>query len=243
MLFEQQEQLSVQHLIQHFQREIPITVDHSCLICFPQPRIIPVTFLNFWNWIEQYYFGDSFTLYTVSALPIYCQAFRNDPNIIKSQSVVNLAVKLFLSIRYKRLPYSFTDLLYIFLNFTFRTNYFQDPITPQLINSFNSDITFVNNFSFATGATSTSNNSALTNPPENTLTPPVQQNQLANLFPLNNQPVNMAQPATHDELKTIFQNIFGINPATPNNPNALAAVLGNVQTAVDATNTALATTN
>ena len=192
MLFEQQEQLSVQHLIQHFQREIPITVDHSCLICFPQPRVIPVTFLNFWNWIEQYYFGDSFTLYTVSALPIYCQAFRNDPNIIKSQSVVNLAVKLFLSIRYKRLPDSFTDLLYIFLNFTFRTNYFQDPITPQLINSFNSDITFVNNSSFAAGATSTSNNSALTNPPENTLTPPVQQNQL----------VNMA--ATAQEMEQIF---------------------------------------
>ena len=149
MLFEQQEQLSVRHLIQHFQREIPITVDHSCTICFPQPRTIPVTFLNFWNWIERYYFGDSFTIYTVSALlgliiffnfffAVYCQAYRNDPNINKSQFVVDLAVKLFLCIRYKRIPDSFTDLLYIFLNFTFRSNYFQDPITPQLIgkNSF-----------------------------------------------------------------------------------------------------------
>jgi len=156
MLFEQQEQLSVRHLIQHFQREIPITVDHSCTICFPQPRTIPVTFLNFWDWIEQYYFGDSFTIYTVSALPVYCQAYSNDPNINKSQFVVDLAVKLFLSIRYKRIPESFTDLLYIFLNFTFRSNYFQDPITPQLIADFNSDINFVNNFTFAAGATSTS---------------------------------------------------------------------------------------
>ena len=53
----------------------------------------------------------------------------------------------------------------------------------------------------------------------------------------------MGTPATHDQLKDIFHNIFGIDPTQQNNPNALAAVLGNVQTAVDATNTALATTN
>src|SRR6266536_1664007 len=58
----------------------------------------------------------------------------------------------------------------------------------------------------------------------------------------NNQVLNMAA-ATHDELKAIFQNIFGIDPTQQNNPNALAAVLGNVQTAVTATNTALTTTN
>src|SRR6266498_2366478 len=232
MLFEQQEQLSVRHLIQHFQREIPITVDHSCTICFPQPRTIPVTFLNFWNWIERYYFEDSFTIYTVSALPVYCQAYRNDPNINKSQFVVDLAVKLFLSIRYKRIPDSFTDLLYIFLNFSFRSNYFQDPITPQLIADFNSDVNFVNNFTFAAGATPTP---SLRNSPVNTNIP-TQPNPLPPQNLTNNPPINMASA---NEMKTIFQNIFGINPGLVNNGATLKDVLTNVQTAVDATTTAV----
>src|SRR5205809_1071655 len=44
-------------------------------------------------------------------------------------------------------------------------------------------------------------------------------------------------------MQQIFQNVFGIDPTQQYNPNALATVLGNVQTAVTATNAALATTN
>src|SRR6266542_5005290 len=136
MLLEQQEEISVKHLIQHFNRAIPTIVDHSCLNCFPRLQVIPVTFLNFWNWIETYYFGKNFTLYTVSALPIYYETFRRDPNTTKSSFVISLALKLLLSISYYRRPSLLQDLLYYLLNFTFCTNYFENPITPEVITTF-----------------------------------------------------------------------------------------------------------
>src|SRR5436305_12445406 len=101
MLLEQQERISVQHLIEHFQNSTALSIDHSCTICYSQPRVITVTFRNFWNWLETYYFADTYTLYSVHALPVYCQAFQNDPNINKSPSVTNLATQLLLSIRYQ----------------------------------------------------------------------------------------------------------------------------------------------
>jgi hypothetical protein len=141
MLLEQQERLSVQHLIEHYQNSTALSIDHSCTICYPQPRVITVNFQNFWNWIENHYFGDSFTLYSVHALPTYCQAFRNEPNTNKSQAVINLAVKLLLSIRYSIRPSSFPDLLHLFLNVTYRTNYFEEPVTLELLNNLNRDLT------------------------------------------------------------------------------------------------------
>src|SRR5581483_8271736 len=153
MLFEQQDRLSARHLIEHFQDLIPTSIDHSCIICFPQPQVITTQFQNFWDWIEKYYFGETFTLYTVQALQTYFIAFNNDPNNTKSQQVIDLAVKIFLSISYSQRPWSFPDLLFIFLNYTHRSNYFQDPITSELIQRFEADN---NNYSYAAGVTGTS---------------------------------------------------------------------------------------
>src|SRR5207249_4516949 len=110
---------------------------------------------------------------------------------------------------------------------------FQDPITPQLIADFNSDVNFVNNFTFAAGATSTS---SLRNSPVNTDIPPTQPNPLPSPNLPNNPLVNMASA---NEMKTIFQNIFGIDPNNVNNGATLKDVLGNVQNAVNATTTAV----
>ena len=103
MVFEQQEQLIVKHLYEHHRIEYqPLsTIDHSCTTCYPQPQVVTVSFQNFWNWIESYHSEESFTIYTVQALHIYFQAFERDSNTNKSQQVINLAVKLFLSIRYR----------------------------------------------------------------------------------------------------------------------------------------------
>src|SRR3954454_20151798 len=81
MLLEQQENLSVKHLIEHFTNLTALSIDHSCTICYPRPQLVTVEFENFWNWIETYFCGDTFTLYTVQALPIYCVAFQNDTSI------------------------------------------------------------------------------------------------------------------------------------------------------------------
>jgi hypothetical protein len=83
-------------------------------------------------------------LYTVQALHTYFTAFQNDPNTKKSQQVVDLATQILLSIAYSIRPNSFTDLIYFFLNFTYRTNYFKNPVTADLINTYNSDITTAN---------------------------------------------------------------------------------------------------
>ena len=83
----------------------------------------PMEFRNFWNWLETYYRAETFTLYTVQALPIYCAAFQNDSNSTKPPQVVDLALKILLSISYFVRPNVLEDLVYYFLNFTFRTNY------------------------------------------------------------------------------------------------------------------------
>src|SRR4051812_28524299 len=108
--------------------------------------VVTVEFENFWNWIEIYFCGDTFTLYTVQALPIYCVAFQNDTNINKSQKVVDITVELLLSITYSVRPESFSDLIYFLLNFTYRTNYFKNPVTVELIDNVNLEISVTNKF-------------------------------------------------------------------------------------------------
>ena len=146
-LLEQQESLAAQHLTEHFSRTlryIPHTVDHSCLICFPRPNIVPVEFGNLWNWIEAYHSGKEFTIYTVQALPTYITAFKNDPNNRKCDQVVIIAIGLLLSITYDIKP-DLPGLLFEFLNFTQRTNHFENPITVEIIQAFRDRLEEINN--------------------------------------------------------------------------------------------------
>jgi hypothetical protein len=185
MLLEQQEDLSTKHLIEHFQNLIPLSVDHSCVICYPQPKVVTVEFQNFWNWIETYFLADTYTLYSVAALPIFITAFNNDPNTLKSQQVVDLAIKLLLSISYFVRPEPFTDLISFLLNFTSRTNYFQNPVTTDIIQQFNKDLE-------ANHITKTLTFATFQNP-----NPPVLPNQ-------PNTPVTMNQQDFENALGTIF---------------------------------------
>ena len=137
MLFEQQERLEVQHFLEYLQGKPTLSVDHSCEICYPVPEVVTVLLKNFWDWIKSYHHRESFTLYTVQALHIYCILFNQDPNTNKSNRVVDTAIKLLLSIKYTIRPISFPDILYYFLNFTNLTNYFRSPLTPELITNFN----------------------------------------------------------------------------------------------------------
>ena len=134
-LFEQQLQLIIYHTAEHLANINPITtVDHSCRICYPPPLILPSAFRNFWDWISTYFFAINYTSYTVQALPIFCQAFQQDTNRIKGTQVLILSKELLFSIRYSRKPDPIRTLVFFFLNFTHRSNYFNTPITPQLIN-------------------------------------------------------------------------------------------------------------
>jgi hypothetical protein len=186
MQFEEQEKLSARHIVEHFKNLTPLSIDHSCTICYPQPKTVSVEFKNFWDWIEAYFLADTYTLYTVQALHTYFTAFQNDPNTKKSQQVIDLAIKILLSIAYSIRPNSFTDLIYFSLNFTYRTNYFKNPVTADLINTYNSDITAAN----------TSSTTQVPFLPVPVPTPP-------------NPNTNMA--ISQAEMLLLFQNAFGLD--------------------------------
>ncbi|CAB5379958.1 unnamed protein product [Rhizophagus irregularis] len=139
--FEQQLQLTTRHTAQHLSNiNPPTTVDHSCRICYPPPLVLPPAFQNFWNWISNYFFAVSYTSYTIRALPIFCQAFQLDNNRIKGLQVLILSSKLLFSIRYQQRPDPIRNLVFFFFNLTHRTNYFNNPVTPQLVAQLNTDI-------------------------------------------------------------------------------------------------------
>ncbi|CAB4426493.1 unnamed protein product [Rhizophagus irregularis] len=97
------------------------------------------------------------------------------------------------------------DLVYYFLNFTFRTNYFNNPVTPELINTFNADLATANNYPL-------SNYQA---PPNNPLlnNPPVNQNNNANM--------------NEDQMKEIMKLVWGADATTPANPRNVGDLLQN----------------
>ncbi|CAB4405682.1 unnamed protein product [Rhizophagus irregularis] len=115
-------------------------IDHSCQTCYPSPLVLPPTFQNFWNWISNYFFATNYTSYTIKALPVFCQAFQLDNNRIKGAQVLTLSRDLLFSIRYHQRPDPIRNLVFFFLNLTHRTNYFNNPVTPQLVTQLNTDI-------------------------------------------------------------------------------------------------------
>ncbi|PKC56201.1 hypothetical protein RhiirA1_402318 [Rhizophagus irregularis] len=228
MLLEQQEATSVQHLIQHFNREIPTVIDHSCTICYPTPQTVTIQFRNFWNWLETYYRAETFTLYTVQALPIYCAAFQNDSNSTKPPQVVDLALKILLSISYFVRPDVLEDLVYYFLNFTFRTNYFNNPVTPELINTFNADLVTANNYPLS-NYQAPPNNPLLNNPPVNqNNNANMNEGQMKDLMKLvwGADPINNTNPRNVGDLleNTLNNNTTAITNALQNNLNAINAL-------------------
>src|SRR3954470_199904 len=114
-LLKQRIQLTVYYTAEHILNNIT-TVDHSCQNCYPPPFDLPVAFQNFWNWIRNYYFADTYTSYTIQALPIFYQTFQQDPNNFKGNQVVKLAIELLYSVRYQRKPDPVTTLIFHFLN-------------------------------------------------------------------------------------------------------------------------------
>src|SRR5579862_1873388 len=190
----QHEQLSEQHRIDHLTKDYRLIVDHSCVVCFSRPRVVTLSFQNFWNWIKTYHAGTKFTVYSVQALHVYFAAFKNDPNNKKCRQVVNIAVQLLLSITYTIRP-TLYNLLYAFLNLTYRTDYFANPVTPEVIQAFRDRLELENN----------KNNNQAAQP----------QNQPLPLVP---QPPPLPPPqqvpmADQAQITAALQAVFGANAA------------------------------
>jgi hypothetical protein len=201
-LFEQQQQVSIYHIAEHHSNTTNLTTtDHSCHICYPPPQYLPPAFQNFWNWINTYWHAISYTSYTVQALPVFCQAFQQDTNNYKGHQVVLLLRDLLFSIRYSQRPDPITDLVFYLFNFTYRTNKFDNPVTPEIINQLDQQVQNArqNNPNF---------NNFLNNPSANNNPP---NNQQPN--PPNNQPNNQNNLPMADEaaITAALTAVFGQN--------------------------------
>jgi hypothetical protein len=111
MNFEIQEERILQHLFAHHTNQ-PLNQDYSCLICYPTSNRIPnQQFIHFWNWLQRYYNAESYSSYSVTALPLYLQLFQEETFPTNSHRTTTYLVKLLFSFRYRTRPFSLTQLI------------------------------------------------------------------------------------------------------------------------------------
>ena len=111
----------------------PLSRDYSCLSCYPLNNILPdLQFQNFWTWLSNYYRTDTYSAYTITALPVYCQLFQQEQTEKISTRTTTYLVKLLFSIRYIEAPLSLHKLILEVFQLTFRTNFFTEPVTQAL---------------------------------------------------------------------------------------------------------------
>src|ERR1043165_9957182 len=133
MSFEEQEQEIERHCLLHRSNE-PLTRKYFCLICYPLTENVPdQQFQNFWNWLNRYYRPDTYTAYTVNALPVYCQLFEREPDTSQiSHQTTNYLVKLLFSIQFEEQPISLHKLILEIYQLTSQTNYFRQAVSHDL---------------------------------------------------------------------------------------------------------------
>ena len=136
MSFKKQEKLTVRHLIEHYLNAAEITRDTLCYICYPSYQaIVTQPFVHFWDWITNYYRAESYTSYTVTAFNLHLTQFRSTTGTLVSQRYLHTIARILFSIRYRIRPSAtLSKLIYIVLELTVQTNYFERPVTPELQN-------------------------------------------------------------------------------------------------------------
>ena len=135
--FELQARIATTHLTEHIQH-LPLTErDISCETCYIKPKRNKLTqqFNHFWYWVYQYENAQTFNSYTTTAFEAYLEEFKQeDPE----QTTVSLQLSTrsfntLLSIRYHPVPRESKRLHLYFLNLTKKTDYFNNPVTEELI--------------------------------------------------------------------------------------------------------------
>ena len=119
MSFADQQREIQRHQTLHESNE-PLTKEYSCLICYPVTNTVPNNqFQNFWLFLSTFYPVDTYSAYTVTALPIYLHLFRQEPSQDISEKTVAYLIKLLFSIRYYTYPDSLHKLILEIFQLTF----------------------------------------------------------------------------------------------------------------------------
>src|SRR5215210_3098298 len=182
----------------------PLTREYSCLICHPLTNTVPNTqFQNFWLFLSTYYPVETYSAYTVTALPVYLHLFRQEPTQDISERTVAYLIKLLFSIRYYTPPDSLHKLILEIFQLTFRTNYFNEPVTHDLY------------YLVALFLSSPTNSESGENPVNSALAQ-INFNQNSLLFTLDELNLDIlfgTQPIPMDQqqLRTLLTDILGAN--------------------------------
>ena len=130
MNFEEIEENTAAHILRHY-TNAPLNQDYSCYLCYPIPPVeeISQAFRNFWIWLNYEFQAESFTSCTVTAFNIFETLFTSPPSEYRTDQITKVVTKLLISIRYKRLFFSFeVPSLYIQV-LASKSNCYQIPIT------------------------------------------------------------------------------------------------------------------
>src|ERR1043165_98484 len=224
MSFEDQQREIQRHRTLHESNE-PLTREYSCLICHPVTNTVPNNqFQNFWLFLSTYYPVDTYSAYTVTALPVYIHLFREEPTQDISERTVAYLIKLIFSIRFYTYPNSLHKLILEIFQLTHRTNYFVEPVTHDLYY-------LVALFLSSPPRSETSENSI------NSALVQENLNQNSLLFTqdeLNLNSLFEAQPMTMNDqqLQTVLDNVLGQNGLNlaqlSTRLNAVATALGQI---------------
>jgi hypothetical protein len=140
MSFIQQAEQIQLHRQQH-RRELPLNRDFSCLVCYPLTNQLPSEqFQNFWLWLLNYYEPATYSAYTVNAFPVFLHLFRSEiPTGDSNPTHINISVKtttylikLVYSIRFETNLSSIHSFVFRIYQLTYRTNFFEEPVTSDL---------------------------------------------------------------------------------------------------------------
>src|ERR1043166_2175347 len=202
MSFADQQREIQRHQTLHESNE-PLTKEYSCLICYPVTNIVPNNqFQNFWLFLSTFYPVDTYSAYTVTALPIYLHLFRQEHSQDIFEKTIAYLIKLLFSIRYYTYPDSLHKLILEIFQLTFQTNYFTEPVTYDLY------------YLVALFLSSPTNSEAGKNPVTSALAQLNNQNSLLftqedlNLDVLYNQQIIVMD---QQQLQTVLTNILGQN--------------------------------
>src|SRR5581483_11245993 len=136
--FEQQGELHDRHHSEHYLNLTLTARDNSCYLCYPPPpkQRLSESFWNFWTWLLSDFSAATYSAYTVTAFEAFLRLLRDHPPnaTIISNQLSNLAYRTLLSVHYVK-PLPEPHLLYYFINLPAITNWFSNPVTPEILHA------------------------------------------------------------------------------------------------------------
>ena len=128
-VFRHQRELKERHQEEHQVGLIPKLRAPYCQQCYPPPETIPENFVNFWTWVSNYCYANTYTAVSIVSLNTFVAIYKSEvpEDIYVSYRVANYAYKLLSSLTYTDEP--FDELwVHFLINLAPQTSYFDNPV-------------------------------------------------------------------------------------------------------------------